>query len=228
MAAVPQPRIQARSRVIDLIADLPIVNDVDDMLREGVGSESVAKFIQETMGLMTNVAPKTLSRMLRERRESLPPPPDPGINPDEWPATGEGGTEPRPPGRLARCQYGKALRGIDRLLEVESLYLSTRDRIDWLMQQEKTEGEPYEKMYLEVASARELLKTHADLEREFGATGNRFRMSVEVSGRSSSELGQRVQKVLDNPESRHKVVDLVKRLKQAAHLPEPVETPEGS
>ena len=224
MAAVPQPRAQAKVSVLRLISDLPVIKDVDDMLREGVDPVSVAMFIQQTMGLLTNVAQKTLANMLKERRENLPPLPEVS-DPEEWPASTEcDGDAPRSPGRLARLHYTKTARGIERMLEIESLYLFQRDRIDWLVGQEQSSGQVYEKMALEVASARELLRMHADLEREFGAAGNRFRMSVDISSKSNSELGRRVQKVLENPESRHKVVDLVKRLRAAGRLPEHVET----
>lgn len=208
------PNTKVRPRAEQGVVELPIINDVDDMLREGVSLDSIASFIQETMGLMKNCARSSLIEALSNRRHKLPQ----KAEVEEWPAADQDVIKTRTPGELARNQYRRTLRGIDRMLEVESLYLSVRDRIDWLISQEKTSDTHNEKLYQEYNQARELLETHAKLEREFGAMANRFRMSIDVASRSDSELGQHVQKVLENPESRHKVVDLVKRMKQAANI----------
>ena len=205
------------------IADLPIVNDVDEMLREGLSAPDVAKHVQETFELLTDVSPDVLRKALSERRKNLPPPP---IPPGEWPAAYSPSTEvannpdgARTPGCLSSGQYRRATKGIDAMLETESLYLAQRDRIDRLITTENATGEPYEEMPREMGTALEMLKTHAKFQEQFGPAIDRMRLSVELQGGAATGLGQKIASVMDDPESRHKVLSMVKRFTQLASLP---------
>ena len=206
--------------VAQRVSDLPIVNDVDDMLREGLSAPDVAKHIQQTFELLVDIPERTLVEALTTRRASLPPPPP---TPEEWPAAfappAEQRVAPRSPGRLSSGMYRQAARGINALLETESLYLAQRDRIDMLMHLEHSVGVPYEEMPREMNSALEMLKTHAKLQEQFGPAIDRMKMSLEIQGGSATGLGQRIMSVMQDPESRHKVLAMFKRLVQAANMP---------
>lgn len=209
------------------ISDLPIVSDVDEMLREGLSAPDVAKHIQETFELLVDVSPDVLRKALSERRKNLPAP-EP--SPEEWPAAYSPPVEQvvnnpegaRRPGVIAKSQYRRATRGIDAMLETESLYLAQRDRLDRLIASENTTGEPYEEMPREMGVALEMLKTHAKFQEQFGPAIDRMRLSLDIQGGAATGLGQKIASVMQDPESRHKVLSMVKRLAQLASLPESV------
>jgi len=202
------------------LSDLPIIDDVDDMLREGVSAPDVAKHIQETFELLVDVAPDVLRKAIGERRDNPPPPP---ISPEEWPAAYSPPADivnsPRSPGVLSNSQYRRATRGIDAMLETESLYLAQRDRIDHLMASEGLTGEPYENMPREFGAALEMLKTHAKFQEQFGPAVDRMRLSLDIQGGAVTGLGQKIASVMAEPESRHKVLSMFRRLVQASSLP---------
>ena len=200
------------------INELPIINEVDDMLREGIAATDIATYVQQTFEFLTDVSMEKLASSLRRRRKKLS---DTLPEPQDWPAieNGDGFDGPRTPGLLAGQQYRKASRGIDLMLEAESLYLAQRDRLDRLMRMEQDSGEPYEEMPKEFGRAESLLTTHAKLQEQFGPAVDRMRMSLEIQGGSATGLGQRIAAVMDDPESRHKVLNMFRRLTQAASLP---------
>jgi len=206
------------------ISDLPIVSEVDDMLREGLSAPDVAKHIQETFELLADVSPDVLRKALSERKKNLPPPPP---DPEQWPAVySPPDTEvvnhpdgARPPGALAKAQYQQAKRGINVMLEAECLYLAQRDRIDRLIHSENRTGEPYEDMPREMGTALEMLKTHAKLEEQYGPAVDRMRLSLDVQGDAATGLGGAIAAVMKNPESRHKVLSMVQRFAKLAAPP---------
>jgi len=210
--------------VAQRISDLPIVGDVDEMLREGLSAPDVAKHIQQTFELLMDIPERTLVEALKIRRAN-PPAPEP--SPEEWPAAysppvkivvdnPEGA---RTPGVIAKAQYRQATRGIDNMLETESLYLAQRDRIDRLITSENSTGVPYEEMPREMGVALEMLKTHAKLQEQFGPALDRMRLSLDLHGGAATGLGQKIASVMQDPESRHKVLMMVRRLAQLASPP---------
>mgnify|MGYP001144134355 CR=1 FL=1 len=206
------------------IADLPIVEDVDDMLREGLSAPDVARHVQETFELLTDVSHDVLRKALSERRKNLPAP---APSAEEWPAAYSPPVDAlenhpdgaRSPGVIAKNQYRQATRGIDAMLETESLYLAQRDRLDRLIGSENRTGVPYEEMPREMSVALEMLKTHAKFQEQFGPAVDRMRMSLEIQGGAATGLGQKIASVMQDPESRHKVLSMFKRLTEAAKLP---------
>lgn len=200
------------------VSSLPIIEDVDDMLREGLTSTDVAKYIQETFELLRDVSFDRLAKALTKRREALPPPPP---DPAEWPAAVSSVAEgARPPGRIASGMYQRAVRGIDTLLETESLYLAQRDRIDRMMTAETNQGAHFDDMPKEMGVALEMLKTHAKMQEQFGPAMERMRLSLEIQGSGAvTGLGQKAAMVMQDPESRHKVLSIFRRLSQVARVP---------
>lgn len=204
--------------VDERVSSLPIIEDVDDMLREGLSGTDVAKYVQETFELLPNVCPEVLAKALNKRREMLPPP---APDPEEWPAaSGAICGDARPPGKLASGMYRRAVRGIDTLLETESLYLAQRDRIDRMMAAETEAKARIEDMPKEMGVALEMLKTHAKMQEQFGPAMERMRLSLEIQGSGAvTGLGQKAAMVMQDPESRHKVLSIFRRLSQVARVP---------
>lgn len=213
------PIRSGRVTLDEKISTLPIVDEVDEMLRDGLSSPDIAKYIQGTFELLTEVSPNEMRKALNKRRKALPPPPP---DPQEWPAAHspeEALDTARTPGKLSQAQYRRAVRGIDTLLETESLYLAQRDRIDRMMTSESTNGEHYEGMPKEMDVALEMLKTHAKMQEQFGPSIERMRLSLEIQSGTATGAGQRVAEAMQNPESRHKVLSFFQRLSKVAKLP---------
>lgn len=203
------------------IANLPIVDEIDEMLRDEVSLADVARYIQETFEMLTQYVSHKLVSALEKRRKTLPPLPP---SPEEFPAGHPIGKDEdiRAPGRIAQNQYRRAAVGMDKLLELESLYITQRDRIDKKIQGENDTGEFYDCMEDSIKTARELIKDMVGIEREFGVAMNRMRVNLDIQGASNTDLGKRVSDVMEHPESRHKVISMFKRVTQAAELPEAV------
>jgi hypothetical protein len=207
------------------------LEEIDQLLSEGAELEWVSKYIQTTLGLLSNIEPKVLAEALEDRRRSLVR----TVNLQEvWPASQSmeedtlGQRRARPPGKLSSIQYQRATRGMDLLLETESLYIAQRDRIDWLMGEEANTGIVNENMPREFQAANNTLVAYAKFWSEFGDTLGKMRKSMSVQGvEADTALGRKIADVLKNPESRHKVVSLFKRLAQATQLP-PGEPTDGS
>jgi len=210
--------------VIERIEELGCIDEIDELLQDGTSPADVARFIQQTLGELKDFEEDTLVRALRKRRET-PPAPKPV---EMYSPAEDAPPTPRAPSTLARGAYMKQSRGIDSLIELESLYLSIRDRIGWRMEQEQkprkdAEGREYyveaDRMYLDFTAAREIVKEHAKLQTELGmSTSDRFRITLDVQG-MRSKFGASIAEVLTDPEGRHKVLALLERLKSAGALP---------
>lgn len=208
--------------VAEQVADLGCIDEIDELLEEGTSATDVAKFIQQTLNELTEFGEATLVKVLRKRRAD-----NAAAGPKMYSPAEEAPQTPRAPSSLAYGAYTRQSRGIDSLIELESLYLSCRDRIGWLMdieQKPRGSGEhrairPIEKMHLEYQAAKDLIKEHARLQSELGmTTQDRFKLTLDVQG-MRSKFGATIATVLADPEGRHKVLSLLDRLKGAGSLP---------
>lgn len=207
------------------LANLPIIDEVDEMIREGLSAGDIAHYLHDTFEVLTEFPHKKVVDAINNRAKALPP------LPGEWPAAHSPGKydDGREPGSLSKAQYRRACQGVDKLLELESLYLSQRDRIDRKIRRENESGDFYDNMPSEYREAREMIREIATVERDFGGSMNRMRMSLEIQGASDTDLGKKIAGVMENPESRHKVISMFKRMASAAQLPAALETdPPGS
>ncbi|MBW2168861.1 MAG: hypothetical protein JRG69_06315 [Deltaproteobacteria bacterium] len=64
-----------------------------------------------------------------------------------------------------------------------------------------------------------MLKTHAKFQEQFGPAVDRMRLSLDIQGGAVTGLGQKIASVMAEPESRHKVLSMFRRLVQASSLP---------
>jgi hypothetical protein len=211
------------------LESLDRLEEIDQLLNEGAELEWVAKYIQTTLGLFSNVDSAALVGVLESRRSSNVK----TVNLQEvWPASQSmeedhlGELVPRPPGKLSASQYRRACRGMDLILETESLYIAQRDRIDWLMKKEVDTGLVYEDMPREFQAATNTLARYSEFWSEYGESMGKARKTLGVQG-AETKLGIKIQQVLQDPESRHKVVSLFKRRAQATQLP-PGEPTDGA
>lgn len=220
--------IRNKPTTAELVQDLGRIKDIDAMLQEGMSATDVADFIQDTLGEIRHVDRVSLANILRERSKSLPPP---EMTAEEFPAaacpaahsdTDDYPEPPRRPGKIARSQYKKAKRGVDELLELESLYIAQRDRIDWLMGLEATENIPMPTLTDEISAARKILVDMADVRQKAGPSMARMGITLEIGTNPGAAMQSSINSVMSNPSSRHRVLTLVEKFKRLAALPQHV------
>jgi hypothetical protein len=177
-------KLTVRERLVRLTA----IDDVDEMLLEGMSARDVAKFIQLGLAELTDVKEQTLVNELGKYNIF-------GC---------------RRPGVMARDQYRTQRQGIDRMIELESLYLAQRDRVDALMLQEQTEGELCAVTDRAVVAAAKLLEQHCREEQQLldRAQGGPAHEKLEIHGYSEETA-----EVLAKPDSRRRVISIVERLR---------------
>lgn len=198
--------------LMDQIGGLSFSDEVDEMLRQNVSTTDIAKMIQIDRGQLTHVTEGTLGKALAARRMELLM--DCVESAD--PVAMEQVHTPRIPGEIARRAYNKAKISMDDMIEVESLYLSCRDRIGALMTWEQSNSRFYEDMHKEFVTAAKLIELHAKLRSELGNSGG-FSMRLDIQG-LQSQFGAKVAGVLMKPDSRHRVLSLIDDLQRAGDV----------
>ena len=109
---------------------------------------------------------------------------------------------------LAKTMYRRMTRGLDELIELQSMYLSQRDRIGWLMKLEQDSGIPLEPVSDEMDKGRKMLVDLAKIRSELqGGHSQVGGASLDVQGYSRETVA-----VLSRPESRRRIVSIVERL----------------
>jgi hypothetical protein len=216
---------RAQLTVARRLEELPVINDIDEMLRNGMSSRDVAKFIQQGLEELEGVKFSSLRDCLNERRKNvLQVPPERYHAPvAQFPQTHREG---RLPGQLARNQYHTERKGLDQMLELESLYLAQRDRLDTAIMKEHLEEELNDSTDRMMVAAAKLLEQHVKteqvmLERMSGQGPSHEKLDLEGY---SEETAQ----VLTKPDSRRRVISIVERLKRVRGGRQIPELPEAS
>lgn len=208
--------IKKKLSVVEQIALLSCIEDVDEMLLGEATATDVARFVQRDRGELTDVKEATLAKALSERRRDLLMRVQTAMADeaeDQETAAMQDAIRPRVPGAIARGAYQKMRLGMDALIELESLYLSARDRIGQIMEWEADNQRFYGDMHKEFATAAGIIEKHAKLSSELGMAGqDRFSMRLDVRGMRSRH-GSTIAEVLAKPESRHKVLALLDQLR---------------
>ena len=210
MTMTDPPTFPSKQSVADRIAALRSIDDIDEMLLEGSSCGDVAKLIQLGLEELLDVSHDTLARMLRERRS--------GLQERAKKQQEEGGREAaivpvtgRIAGKLARNQYDRIRKGIERMIELECVYLAARDRVDGLFVKEQELGFPFEMTGREILVLAKLLEQHRK--------EDEFVRAIMGDGLSHEKLDLRgyseeTARVLSKPDSRRRVVSIVERLKR--------------
>jgi len=195
--------------VADRLGDLKSINDIDDMLLEGSSAPDVARFIHIGLKRLEDVPEQTLVEALKLRRTALREEQE-----EDFPArnVSEDSTRARSPGKLARLNYFQMRRQMDEMIELESLFLSLRDRIDALVAKEGEMGVPFEHTHREYLAAAKLLREYR--EARLAMVGHGMdEVSLKLSVRGYS---QRTREVLAKPEARRRVFSVIERLTRIA------------
>jgi hypothetical protein len=191
------------------LSELSVLEDVDDMLRDGISCGDVAKFIQLGLEELTDVNPPTLAKVLGQRRKAIMDvQPQPVLDPRLAAIIP---VEARRPAQLARNQYVVQHKMMDRLIELEALYLAQRDRLDAIITKEIELGFPFEMTDRSMMAAAKLLELHGKQERELldRIGDGPAHEKLDLKG-YSEETAQTLRKA----DSRRRVVSIVERLKR--------------
>jgi hypothetical protein len=163
----------------------------------------LARYIQEDQKEYTEISRQGLVSTLTDFRSSLPP--------------GELIKKRMP---MAFVEAHKEVNeAVDEVKELEELYRIQLKRIHIDHALENKIGKLLQSMTPEIREARQLLETMANLKMEMGLhdrAPQKHEVNVEVDEVLESDLGQHfgnasVKKVLNSPESRHRVMGTVER-----------------
>lgn len=171
------------------------------MLERGVHGRVCARYIMFTKGDLAEYNEASLAQVLEARRAELPTPRPSAVAPRSV----------RDPGALSKAAYTRHIIGLDVLTEMESLYLSQRDRIGRAITNEADSGSIDPELKDEFKVAGDLLKHYAKMASDMGLSPGADRFKLTIEGRGLRRLGDRVAETLKNPESRRKVLSLLER-----------------
>jgi len=208
--APPDFSKDCRLTVAQRIDELSVVDEIDEMLLDGVSCGDVAKFIQLGLEELEDVSPQYLAIALKKRRDSMvttvPSTPE-----DEMRLAAVVPTEGRVPAKIARSKYRMATKGMDRLIELESLYLAQRDRLGAIITKEQELGFPFEVTDRVVMAAAKLLELHGQQEKDLlerlGDGPAHEKLDLKGYTKETAET-------LRKPDSRRRVVSIVERLRR--------------
>jgi hypothetical protein len=162
----------------------------------------VARFIQEERKEYLTITRHGLEQQLAEFRKTMPPG---DLVSKRFPDVFEKAKE-------------AVEEGIDELKELEELYRLQMHRVGVDFATEKGIKKLMPSMTAEIREARQILETMANLKMEMGVLGRAPKgvdVSVEVEATLTEDIGKfgdgAVEKVLQDPESRRKVMGIVER-----------------
>lgn len=197
------PRIRPQSRVTgqSRIRNLKCFQEVYDRILDGWTLNEVAKFIQDIKKELTDLTPGALVQALQDFRGTIPP--------AEL-------TKKRLTPVFNKAK-AKVEEGIDELAEMERLYKLQMDRIEIDVATEKKIKKLMPSTGQEVRIAKEVLSAYADLKMDLGLS-KRHIGQMQVDARLMADVAVKyqgapeVQEVMNNAQSRKKVLNLVERL----------------
>lgn len=215
----------SKNSVAMKVEGLSCVKEVDSMLMEEASIADVVAFIQVDQELLENVNPRTLGNVLLARRklkmdeaeefernhwssDSDSPPPDSEMLWRE---------KPKLPSTFTRMAYERTKGGIEEINELEGLYLGHRHRLERLLDLEHRAGVFSENTSKEFLACASILMDRLKARKELGLVGRQggdLHLHLDVGAYS-----ERTVEVLQNPEKRHRVVNLLERLGRLKELP---------
>jgi hypothetical protein len=182
---------------------LKCFDEVFSRLREGWPLSELARYIQEDKKEYVDVSRAGLVSVLTDFRASLPP------------------------GELIKKRIPQAFlsakkeveEGLDEIKELEALYRMQLERVKVDLETEKKIKKLLPTMTSEIKEARQILESVANLKMDLGLQDRapqKHEVNVEVDETLEQDLSQHfgnptVKKVLDNPESRYRVMGTVER-----------------
>lgn len=185
------------------------------MLVSGWPISEVAQYVQKQRGEYTDVTEQTLIWTLTMYRKDLPP--------GEILAKSMGSTFKKVAERVRK--------GLDELTEMEKLYELQMLRIDIDFKNEKKINKLMPTMTKEISTAREILAAMAQLKMDLGVDERhlgKLDIDAKIPEETVAKYGRAsVGKVLNNPESRRKLLSLVEKFTQIQTLRDDLPGSEG-
>jgi hypothetical protein len=174
-----QPHVVSMSR----LRELSCISQVDEMIRKGVFSRSIAEFIQERQGLMRNVGRDQLVRLIRQYRTDLE----------------RSGVEVIKPGSSSTTK--DPLHELTRLQELFDIHC---DRIGMEVDTEKQLTKLFSTTHKEMATATLMAVAILKEKKQLGLIGENARKSSsrQFSGRTDAA------RIAQDAQSRQKVLNV--------------------
>lgn len=199
----PKRRPPGRETRFQKLRALKCYREVYDRICAGWPLAQVARFIQEERKEYTTISRHGLEQQLTEFRKQMPPG---DLVQKRFPEVYEDAKD-------------RLKKQLDELDELEELYQIQMRRVEIDFTTEKSIGKLLPSMTGEIREARQILESLANLKMEMGVLGRAPRgvdVNVEVEATLTEDVMARfgdgaVGKVLENPESRHKVMGVVER-----------------
>lgn len=199
----PKRKPPGRDTRFQKLRALKCYQEVYDRICAGWPLAQVARFIQEERKEYTTISRHGLEQQLVEFRKQMPPG---DLVQKRFPEVYDEAKE-------------KLKKQVDELEELEELYRIQMRRVEIDFNTEKNIGKLLPSMTGEIREARQILESLANLKMEMGVLGRAARgvdVNVEVEATLTEDMMARfgdgaVGKVLENPESRHKVMGVVER-----------------
>ena len=190
------------------LRDLECFEAVRDRMLAGWTISQLVHFVHEEMEEGKDIAPTALFQMLDGYRKTIPP---------------ADFVSQQPPGDIVQQRMSKVHQsaikklkeGLNELDELQNLYETQMERIRIDLEAERTNGKLFPSMSQEVRIAKELLESSSRLKHELGLTKKHLgHLDVEarfVQDAHTKFGNDSVKRVLENPESRRRVLGLAER-----------------
>lgn len=205
---MPNVRTVSRDSRFGKLRALKCFNEIHERILAGWSMAQVAKFVQEDRDEYTDTTHGALASILQDYRDSIP----------------RAELVSRRMPNVFHKAAEEVEKGIDELKELEKLYQCQMERIQIDLTVEKQIKKLFPTMTNEVRLARDILSTYAQLKMDLGlATRHLGHLDVDatlvadVAGRYGK---QSVARVVQDPESRRRVLGIAEKLLEAARLRE--------
>lgn len=208
-----------RKSLIDRFQQIPEAEELKEMLLGGASISETADILQNGWGHFRENTRNTIASMLYTYRKKLR---DAG---GELPPQEDNRRESlsrRAITKVVRRRYDKVIASIDKMIELEALYLVQRDRLEWLLEEEQKAGVPYANMSRDFVAATNTLLAHLKCESAVISVPE----EEKIAAVSFDRYSENTAKALANPESRRRVVSILERIQRNARsVPGPCDAP---
>jgi len=199
---LPNNRVKPVSRAPDKhkrVKSLECFSEIHEMVVTGWPLLDIAKHVQQIKGESQDITEDALTNAIGEYRKDLPP-----------------GTLIQKTLPAVFTQAAQQVAdGLDALGELEKLYAIQMKRVNIDHAMEVTIGKLLPNMTAEIRMAKDLLESYSEMQMDLGVVERRLgKVDVDASGLAiaTAHYGKEsVKQVLENPQSRRKLLGLVER-----------------
>jgi hypothetical protein len=198
---MPSKRIRPKSRDegYQKLRTLKCFREVHERILAGWEPAAIARFVQNDRNEYTHATQVSLAQVIQRYRDTIPP------------------------AELLKTRMPKAFEeakaevdeGLDELKEMEKLYKLQMKRIGIALTVEEESKRLMPNVTQDVRTAREILAGYADLKMDLGLSaraGEKVDVNVNVTTDASRYGKKSVERVMNNPELRRKVLGVAERV----------------